>query len=826
MSAPQTPEERNAIIKQLADFVTSTEEKSPLDNSKLLDFFLDIAANETTTLQLSFDIFLEYLEKVPQFRTTETPKFAELLSTLLDSAKPLEDRSKAAIPLIIITPFTTPEKAAQITKGGIEVCQALINKDSELPMKFIDNFDDMMCNDMEEPNLKQVYEMFKTQLTGDNRVAALCCIAPVAEDIADALEGESEFITKQILDALKGSRLEKEAGALLIEYFTGYFEKVPEDCPKLEEILPTLIEMMNNAENKVEETKRAHRAFQALIECHIYDEDKIKDFIALFPQFTTKIAIKYYFKLLSVFINPEDEDDCCCEGGCCDHDHCHGHEPNLTVIQAVLDFAKGILTKDDVTALIKGHALDLLSILASIDSMYVEEILTLAIDVATKLINDKSYETFVYISPFFVALSKLFKDKTQAQIKPLLATLFESYNKPEIGEPKVQRNLLADICATLAEGINDAVVPQAIDAVIATLKEQDTKAFFQGCASIIAIRPKLTVEKATEAFQVVASRIDDMTDNMNISTLVHTLTKIVKKVSIDADIVAPVLNKILAGDIKALNGHKPIDQEAINEVYFKFTQAFIRKYPAKAAPVCQTLIEWMKTASIHAMSYILESLSAGLEVAAIKEDGAKEIADFLKQFLGTLQIQDTNEISAALECLTAINKSYPAAIQPADPIIQGVLAFVKQISESNEEEEEFMEESISIMPDIAKFVFNVYASTPSLEVEENLLGALVALMPFGPEVEGVGDLIQCLIDMLEDQERFECIVVPTLKCFTELLLMKKSELEEFEFEEDLIKSMKTTLKTICKKKPAVAKQISKDYQKSRAKLNRFNALIR
>lgn len=80
--------------------------------------------------------------------------------------------------------------------------------------------------------------------------------------------------------------------------------------------------------------------------------------------------------------------------------------------------------------------------------------------------------------------------------------------------------------------------------------------------------------------------------------------------------------------------------------------------------------------------------------------------------------------------------------------------------------------------------------------------------------------------MLDDQERFDSIVVPVLKLFTEMLLMKKSELEEYEFEEETLSNMKSTLKTIVKGNKNIQATITKDFQKSRAKLNRFMALIR
>jgi len=225
------------------------------------------------------------------------------------------------------------------------------------------------------------------------------------------------------------------------------------------------------------------------------------------------------------------------------------------------------------------------------------------------------------------------------------------------------------------------------------------------------------------------------------------------------------------------------------------------------------------------MTAILDTLTCGLDVCAIKEPEAKQITTFLKEFINKLTFQDANEYAAVLSCLTSINKSFPGAAKPYEPIFEPIVKLVQAIA-ATDEEEDFQTEAITAMPDVAKFVFNVYATDSEVEVNEDLLGSLVSMMPFSPEVECVPGLLQDLVDMLEDTERFESIVLPTLKCFTDLLLMKKSELEEFELEDDLVKAMKATLKAICKKTPAIGKQITKDFQSSRAKVNRFNALIR
>ena len=126
----------------------------------------------------------------------------------------------------------------------------------------------------------------------------------------------------------------------------------------------------------------------------------------------------------------------------------------------------------------------------------------------------------------------------------------------------------------------------------------------------------------------------------------------------------------------------------------------------------------------------------------------------------------------------------------------------------------------------ARFVFNVYTSNESLQVNQNLLIPLVKMMPFAPDVEFLGELLGCMTDMMKDPIRFQCILSPGARVFAEMLLMKKSQLDEFELDQELVSDMKETLKTTVKQNPEIGKQISNEFKSSKAKLNRFNSLVR
>ena len=236
----------------------------------------------------------------------------------------------------------------------------------------------------------------------------------------------------------------------------------------------------------------------------------------------------------------------------------------------------------------------------------------------------------------------------------------------------------------------------------------------------------------------------------------------------------------------------------------------------------------MNNAPFTSLSSLLEPIATGLTISAIKEEGAKMVAASLESQVEKVTLSDKEEFVGIVETLRHVLDSYPSSIQNTDKFFEKFKEYANaaEVPEGEEEDIEYHYDVMDVMPTVAHFVFSYYSSNNSASVDEELLSSLVQMMPFAPGVENVPALIECLASLLEDTDRFESIAVESLKMFTELLLMKKSELDEFGIDNDVSKLMKDTLKNAIKSKPALQKLISKDFQNSRAKVNRFNALIR
>lgn len=812
-----------ALFKQLTNYTASDAQdpKEQPDNAKLWEMLLDVAS-QSDNLQIYFEVFSHYLNLVPEFRSTPCQRLLDTMAKGADKSIKAEERAKIVLPLFIALPFTTCENAVQIIKSAIAIADDLMKEKNDIPTQYIENFDDILLDAIEVDYVPEILKAFKDSIEGDMFVAGLLCFAPV---VADACRMAPEMISDYIAyiaKAFEGELLSKAAGCRFIDFLCDYFMDDMEVCPPLQQLLDFVLPLMN--ESNINCVKIAYHALCAMVDAHVFPEEDVDAILALLDKFTTPTAYKYFFKILRIILSPDD-DSCDCGDECCEHHHDDdGEHVNLQTVQKLLTFSVETI-KSDKSNLIKSHCFDLLADIASLDKDYIEDSYQEVFAVAKKFIDENQYETYPWITAFHIIGQEYFPMQTKENVKQIITAVISNINNEAVGDKKLRYIMFTDVCHLIGKGGSDEHIQEATRIALEILNDSDIKFVSHGCAATICLLPKLSPESAATAFETVSTRAKQTESSEELNQLMETLNQLLEKFSIPHEKVEPLIKAILTGDMKTLNGMKPVDIIPSDGSYFVFLASYIRKYPLPGAEVCNTLIQWLEANVEDSIEMVLEPLSAGVEACAVKEDGAKKIVSIIKEYISKLSPHEISIVEPALDCLTAINQSYPSTLKPVDDIFNYLTEAVQHLAETGEEED-FEYEGVQAMPTVAKFVFNVYANDAEVEVNEDLLGSLVSMMPFTPEFEGTSELLQCLVDMLSDQERFESIVLVTLKMFTELLLLKKTELQEFNIDDEVLKAMKDTLKQICKKKPAIAKQITKEFQSSRSKVNRFNTLIR
>ena len=776
------------IFKDITEILSDEEGtiSSVIDHKILWESLLHLAETQVRYLGQRFSLLLSYSDRFPDFKVAQQC-IIDRIEKVSNVEQTFEERSKLVSPLIVLAPFLPKEIYIKTIKNSIDINHGLILQKNELTFDFLDVFDDFLADDMDPAILSSLFEEYKLELTGEKAAAAICCLAPISPEVAEIIEGTSEYIINIALEGLDKNGLVVEASCFLLEYLCVFFEHSPDALQKPDDLFIKLINLMTGSSKSL--TKRAYKSFKALMECQIFiDEHYLIDLLGKFSLFTSQVHLKYYYKILISFVSPEDSEE-------------EEFEPQISIIQPIFDFCvKNIKESQDIY--IKAHSLDLLAEIGAIDPMYIEEIYQEGLTIAKDIIESGKSDVFSYLGAYILTLFNSFQDSTKDIIKEFVPKLISSV-KNDLQIPLKERLLVATDCAALlGQGLNDSFVQELTQYSLDSLKSEDKKASFTACAILYHLRPKLSNENAKLAFEIIGEKTLLIDDEEGTELYFQTMRKIMKLFPINEELLNRLLLSILEGTLPIFKGSKPYLIEPPHEFIFQFLSGYIKKYPIKSSELCQKIIDWLPLTSTHSWASLLTPLNTGLTVSAIKEEDARKLSKSLEDYIQKIDIDEINELIISVDILRLIFTSYPNAIESIDTYFVKFEEFINIIKENGEEEDsEEALELLPAMPSIAQFVFTVYSNNENIPINENLLLSLVQMMPFEPGV-ALNELISLLISILDDYEKFESIVLPSLKMFSELLLLKKSELDEYNIEQDVNKSMKDSLKTIIKYKPS------------------------
>ena len=789
-----------------------------IDHDKMWSCLFDIAAQSVRTLGMYYPLVLLYQERYPDFRENNSKIVSKYLEKYSDEKLTFEEMTRICGPLALLLPFLSIQNTVKFFDISVNIAFKYMKENDNISLEFIDVFDEIMTEDFQPTAITAVYSHLNKLIGTEKRAAALFILAPISHDVLQVCEGADKFIVDAVMDLINKERLDKICACFLLEYLSVSFEDDPDIAPPPDGLASTLLPLLTSDDLVIR--KRAYKAFKSLIQQDIFETAQIVTlFLSKFNEFKGVDLLTEFFKLVSTFIYPEDDND--------EEDDEHAQE--VTVLQPILDFSVQTLRTSD-SALVRGHCLDTLADLAGRDQMFVEDCYQDALRQAEVLVAENRVEAYPWLSAFFVAMTKCFMDESSDIIKKYLPTLVKAIRDEKAGSQKDRLNLATDISVMIGDGLADELLPDLANFAMEFLGSDNIKETMNACAIFIGLRPKLTDELANKVFDLAAKRAMVVMESEALNILVQTMRKLMKQFSIKESTAEAFTRAIVDGKLAILYGQPPHLSKPPELFLFLYLERFVRRFPSKGSQICGKLIEWIAKAPFSVIPAILEPINAGLEINQVSETQARALTAILSILLPQLDYHDVEELSATCATLKEVYDAYPDIIEPVAPFLEHlkdvVSVIIAEPEEGNEDEIEDILNATDALPSIAQFVLTVYATNDNAKVYDELLTGLLSMMPFTPQVEENQELIECLISMMEEPDRFECIVVPTLKAFTELLLMKKVDLDEYEFEQDTIKEMKDTLRTIVKSNPNVGKQLAKTFGSSRAKLNRFNALIR
>lgn len=816
------------LIDHLTDICTQCNESSeteiqPLNKSDVWTTILSVAQNDMRNTSLLYPMINVYSTRFPEFRNGD-PVIDEFIKDYLNSSNSFEQRTTKSAAIFRWLSYFPSSIVNNVIAAAIDLTDIYINEHNDVPFDFLLPLNDGELEDMETNTLDQLYSQLHEACESDKKAAALCVYATMCNGMGDIVEDAPSF-NSELMHRFLASNDEKDklAGCL---YMVFYAEALQADQCVSE---PPSFEIYNLLKpiliGQVSENlrKRSLKAFNKLIQTEILLKPEVlNDFLTLFDAFAAEPSrLPSFYKVISNIIFPDDDE--------MDFDdkHKEEEEANLEIVEPILNFVQAKL-QDKSNPMVQGLSLDSLCDLGFKDFIIIEDVVPTAIEVCKSLLDSQQVATYPFVANFLTILKEKFMETAGDQIPPFVPIIVASLNSEQLGNLKQRIYCAGAISQLLRDNIATDQIPLLVQFITTNLELKDTKTDFNLCSVILPIIKKIGEEAANKIFTAFSAQIKVTEDEEQLSAWLTVLSKIIKNYNIQEEPVNSLVASIMSGELAIFHGSLPhITMPPIVSPFY-FIRAFIKKYPTKGAPLCKQLVEWLKFTPFTSMQSLLLPLTAGLQSGCFDQELSRQFADILKAFLAKLDLGDTSQIASVCTALNSLYNIDKQILTPAVDFLRPLQNFAYSCvsMDDDAEEDDAHEELFEIMPSIANFTFNVYANDEEVEILPDLIKPLLRLLPFHPEVEDVADILANVCTLLEDMDRSTNIAVEGLKMFADVLLMKKAELEEFNLPDDLPKHMKEILKSYCKGNKKLTNEITHDFQKSRAKMNRFNMLIR
>ena len=808
----------NDFIDRCTILATSNDANiEPVDHDNLWNVLFSATEKDDGNFNLLKTVLPLYRTKIPNFNE-ENQIIRDNTMDYLNAEKSFKDRTVHAKAILQLIPLFQLQLAKSVIQATIDIVHSQINANNDVPVDFLDPLADCDIDLISEDDTEQFIEFIKSTLQGEKLNAAICVFSCICHGLAH-LDPTIGKLTKDILLSTlkKDDNESKIVGCYMVMFASELFSHDPETAPSqtdLSDLLSPLLVVENDILRK-----RANRAYRRLIETEIFlNETQLDKYLQSFDSFPERYYVEY-FKIILYFITPHDDEDI-------EEDEAEEDEENLEIIQPIVDFVTEKLKS--TLPIVRGLCLDAMSDLGYKDRMYIEENVKDALKVSSELIEQNHFPTYLYVANFLSTLAHSFPEESDS-ISKLVPIIVKNLENEQVGILKHRIDCCSTIAVIIKKGICVDQSENISKFVLNRLQESDlSEALIVKLCDAIPPLAK-TISFASEIFQLLSKAFKACEDPENAKLISFCIKKLLKHQNISEADALDLVNASLNGELKFLNNTAPYMIFPPSIPPFFILDSYIKKFPVKAGEIVSKLVTWFGDSQLPVAPAVLIPIISSFDVGCFNKDLSASFATMIKEKINKCEPGDGHEIGAFCEAARKLYQIYPESLTP---IIDYLKPLVKIVSHAlpglEEEDEEDMIDDFTGegMPEVASFVFNVYASDDQVEVLDELLAPLVMMLPFEPGCEELPDIFSNLIEMFEDKERFSDILVPGLRIIVEFLLLKRSEIEKYNLEDDLINDLKNMLKKCCKGDKALTTKLTSTFKGQRAKLNRFNALIR
>lgn len=779
------------VILSIIDTKSAINEHQELVNL-LWGALFKIFEEEPDRITFILPLLSEIFTSVPEIRDITVDIVSNKISTI--------DNSDNAQNLIKLLPFLNLDDLTSLIAKLLSLADKFIKENNEIPKDLISDIDESPLDSLTEPAICKIIDILKPQL---DTPAALTIFAPFAPHIAEKF-GEKELFGV-VEKSIQETPIKIALGLAIFECLSGYSDDLPFDLPdalmfKFLNLLVSDEEFVRNA---------AFSTISALIENDIFiHTDQTKALLKIYPLINQRAPNRedliLFFKLLRKLLRVEGVSE--------------------EVVTELFDFSMENISinskrpkeEEESAYFYMSQCLSIICAVASqeADELVIQEIPTL-LPISIDILNSNHPDFLVYASRTLVLLTSLSPKDSRRKVLSLLPRLFQISTGEFETSPKIKGNIAV-----------------ALASIMVCL---DVKKDFVKCIEIIqhfadSHEPHLVTAASTMAEILRSTKDNDLNfaifdilsklamttkEGEQLNALLNAIRKIMKNYLVPEEKVLPLLQLLISGAHPVFGRRPPsMYTDKSTKLYSYLTEVCVR-YEDLREQITPIAISWLSSSPSFMLSVSLQLITYLVTEKVIKADSenAIELIKILVNRMGGNQKQDIDEILLGNILILLKDKNQIYDIQK--------LAEQLKIDWQDTKEDEISGWRAQVGSAI--LVLCALGADADKEMIEDILSDY----PFTPEFGKCEEMSEALVKMCDNSDnKWENVKPAIAKSITDVLLLPKEQLEQYNIPQPLVVEMKRVLKAIIRSSSIIEREITKSFGKNRPLQNRFKNLLK
>ena len=803
--------DKKQLYNSLSLFCKEAENKQNSENhassncppvSEVWLSLFNIANNEPKYLSVFHNLIKEFSLIVNDFKDFSLPEIETSIETLINENNDNEKRYNAAIPLISLLPIFSFQKFMQILSAYIDFINKTITN-NKFPQKLLNLLDTIDFNFIEDETIENIYDYLNEQIQTGKSSAALFVLASFIDSILTVNQDIIPDICNIILKYVQHeSTLNKMASLYILEKGALQFGNNASSVSK--NLISSIFQFLINF-NDEDILYRAHKAARHLITNNVLNSKEYA--LAIINQFKEYPPAKYpfFFKLVQGFLDNYEN-------------------PNIDIVQIIFDFVSEQV-KNSESIYVKGKCLEAISQIAAIDKVFVEDIYEDAFDIGCQMISlpDGKKTCLTEVTNYFLMVSQSFPSSKVQTIYNTLPQIADSLENEETGTKKQRMERAASLSAIIQNKSFPGIVTSISKFLLSAFDTIVGGELFYICSVIIALRTQLSNDNAKAVFLKLENLAVSEIVSPRLNAILHTMKKLLTKFDSNTIDASEFVRKLINGDISYL-GTMPLSAcQDEKTMIFYFISAFIRKNPLQSTEAFNKLVECLPYIKSKMIPVVLEPVEAAVHANVGSLETIQNLYNTIISITEKITLDDEEEIIACIEILSQIGNSNPDVLD-GKKIFELIKSLTADVTEDDAGEIPQLGPLIRFTLELCKLSLNPYVK---MDIETNVVLKLIKFLPLPPNVTSMENIIKLLVDnILPNKEKLGFLVVPSLLAITKILILTDNEIKEYEFDAQLLTSMKNILKKMVREDRQLERQIGRNFQSQRPKLNKFSKLLK